>query len=210
MCCLRTTGRGHFVGCNLSVHHFQGSWWGEGDEMIFIDGEETPSIVGTGTEDYFNHAWGMQKNAFPFYGTIVHEADSKGYQVSYRFHIVDPIRFKKSIRVTFEHGHGNHLSDDWSSTAYWYQTLGDAEALTIAPMEERLPIVATLPEPVQPKVRLTDEMKKAHTDTQKRWEPYYAARQEEIRIKEEKTRRESAGNIRIASQIKQRLDHNAE
>ena len=41
--------------------------------MFFIDGEEYPSLNGTGTEDYFNHAWGMQKNAYPFFGTIVHE-----------------------------------------------------------------------------------------------------------------------------------------
>ena len=53
----------------------------------------------------------------------VHEEDVPGFHHSYRFHLVDPIRFEKRIRVTMEHGHGNHLSDDWSSTAYWYQTL---------------------------------------------------------------------------------------
>ena len=46
---------------------------------IYIDGEEYPSLNGTGTEDYFNHAWGMQRNAFPFYGTIVHEGDTDEY-----------------------------------------------------------------------------------------------------------------------------------
>ena len=64
----------------------------------------------------------MQRNAYPFFGTIVHEGDTDGFQVSYRFHITDPVRFEKSLRVTIEHGHANHLSDDWSSTAYWYQT----------------------------------------------------------------------------------------
>ena len=49
--------------------------------MFFIDGEEYPSLNGTGTEDYFNHAWGMQKNAYPFFGTIVHESDTDGFQV---------------------------------------------------------------------------------------------------------------------------------
>jgi hypothetical protein len=118
---LKAEGQGHYVGCNLSVTHFQGSWWGEGDDMIFIDGEKTPSIIGTGSEDYFNHAWGMQKNAFPFYGSIIHENDVPGCQISYRFHITDPVRFNKSIKVTMEHGHANHLSDDWSSTAYCHQ-----------------------------------------------------------------------------------------
>lgn len=58
---LDVEGTGHYVGCNLTVKHYQGSWWGEGNDMFFIDGEEYPSLNGTGTEDYFNHAWGMQK-----------------------------------------------------------------------------------------------------------------------------------------------------
>ena len=121
---LETEGRGHYVGCNLAVRHFQGSWWGEGDDMIFIDDDTwPPSLHGTGMEDYFGHAWGMQHNAYLFNGTIVHEEDVPGFHHSYRFHMADPIRFEKRIKVTFEHGHGNHLSDEWSSTAYWYQTL---------------------------------------------------------------------------------------
>ena len=120
---LETEGEGHYVGCNLSVKHFQGSWWGEGDDMFFIDGEEFPSIIGTGTEDYFNHAWGMQQgNHSLYHGSILHERDlPEAYQVAYRFHIEDPVHFQKSIKVTMEHGHANHLSDDWSTTAYWYQ-----------------------------------------------------------------------------------------
>ena len=133
---LDVEGTGHYVGCNLTVKHYQGSWWGEGNDMFFIDGEEYPSLNGTGTEDYFNHAWGMQRNAFPFFGTIVHEGDTDGFHVSYRFHITDPVRFEKRLRVTIEHGHANHLSDDWSSTAYWYQTLPTAKPLTILPVEE--------------------------------------------------------------------------
>ena len=52
--------------------------------MILIDDEEEPSINGTGAEDYFNHAWGMQRNQSPYNGTIMHDGDTKGYQVSYR------------------------------------------------------------------------------------------------------------------------------
>lgn len=136
---LETTGAGHYVGCNLSVHHRQGSWWGEGDDMIFIDDDTwPPSLHGTGTEDYFNHAWGMQKNAFPYHGTILHESDVPGYSVTYRFHIVDPVRFSSRIKVSIEHGHANHLSDDWAATAYWYQTLPSPPA-GILPVDQRLP-----------------------------------------------------------------------
>jgi hypothetical protein len=136
---LEVEGAGHYVGCNLSVFHRQGSWWGEGDEMIFIDDDTwPPSLHGTGTEDYFNHAWGMQRQAYPYHGAIVHEGDVPGYAVSYRFHVVDPIRFKSRLRVTIEHGHANHLADDWASTAYWYQ-LPPGTGVMIAPVAERLP-----------------------------------------------------------------------
>jgi hypothetical protein len=136
---LDVEGAGSYVGCNLSVYHRQGSWWGEGDDMIFVDDDTwPPSLHGTGTEDYFNHAWGMQRQAYAYHGAIVHEGDVPGYAVSYRFHVVDPIRFRKRIRVTIEHGHANHLSDDWSSTAYWYQ-LPPLTAVDIALVGDRLP-----------------------------------------------------------------------
>ena len=139
---LETEGRGHYVGCNLSVAHFQGSWWGEGDEMIFVDNDEEwpPSLHGTGSEDYFGHAWGMQNNASLMNGSALHESIIPGYQVSYRFHLADPIHFAQRISVTLEHGHANHLSDDWSSTAYWYHTL-PSPVRTILPVEQRLPTV---------------------------------------------------------------------
>ena len=195
---LDTKGRGHYVGCNLSVLHFQGSWWGEGDDMILIDDEEEPSINGTGAEDYFNHAWGMQKNAYPFFGTIVHESDTDGFQVSYRFHITDPVRFEKHLKVTIEHGHANHLS-----TAYWYQTLPTAKPITILPVEERIPNVPVLPERNLQMPELTEEMKAARESWAKRWEEYKPAREEQFRIKENKARRESKLNTEFAKKLRE-------
>lgn len=159
---LETVGAGHYVGCNLSVYHRQGSWWGEGDDMIMIDDDTwPPSLHGTGTEDYFNHAWGMQKNAYPYHGTIVHESDTPGYSVTYRQHVVDPVRFSSRIKVSIEHGHANHLSDDWSATAYWYQSLPSPEA-TIAPVSKRLPhrpVVDDQPAPVEPPAAIAEEVR---------------------------------------------------
>lgn len=65
---LDTEGKGHYVGCNLSVHHRQGSWWGEGNDMIWIDDDFQadgstswpPSLHGTGTEDYFESPAGAR------------------------------------------------------------------------------------------------------------------------------------------------------
>ncbi|WP_034884214.1 hypothetical protein M728_003751 (plasmid) [Ensifer sp. WSM1721] len=193
---LETEGRGQYVGCNLSVAHFQGSWWGEGDEMIFVD-EDTwpPSIHGTGTEDYFNHAWGMQNNAFLTNGSVIHESIVPGYQVSYRFHLTDPVRFKNRIRVTIEHGHANHLSDDWASTAYWYQTLPSPK-LTILPVEQRLPTPPgdRAPERVA-RDRLSPEQARQIDAADERFRAYAELRNIEIEKKLETTRRRSASNV---------------
>lgn len=159
---LDTQGAGAYIGCNHSVAHFQGSWWGEGDDMIFIDDDTwPPSMHGTGGGDYFCNGWGMQKAQNPFSGSVIHEKDVPGYQVSYRWHITDPVRFNKRVHVSLEHGHANHLTDDWSTTAYWYQTL-PGPTLTIPPVKERLPRRATVPphdwsvDNADPSVPLTD------------------------------------------------------
>ena len=118
---LETVGRGHYLGCNLSVTNFQGTWWGEGDDMIWVDGYKwPPDLHGTGSEDYLNQAWGMQDNNFLRNGSSIFEQNTNGYQTSYVFHLENPVRFQKEIKVTIEHGHGNHLANEMSSVAYWY------------------------------------------------------------------------------------------
>lgn len=202
---LETEGKGHYVGCNLSVNHFQGSWWGEGDDMIFIDGEEMPSINGTGTEDYFSFAWGMQKNHFLYNGTIIHEGDMPGYTVAYRFHIADPIHFSEKIKVTIEHGHANHLSDDWSSTAYWYQTI-PSPTLNILPVEERLPIVATLSKPVQKETpALTVEQEQAFADAKAREDYYRSEKEKQMKLKYKKTHHAMKENLEDIQRVKNTL-----
>ncbi|RMH03386.1 MAG: DUF2961 domain-containing protein [Planctomycetota bacterium] len=119
-------GRGHYVGCLLNVHNLrrtdQNNWYGEGDDMIFLDGDERPTLHGTGTEDYFLTAWGpRQRFCGPFAGmTLPGGVNYSGRVSMYRFHLDDPIMFERSIRVTIEHGHANRRSDDWSTVAYWY------------------------------------------------------------------------------------------
>lgn len=173
---LDVEGEGHYVGCNLAVRHFQGTWWGEGDDMIFIDDDTwPPSLHGTGLEDYFGHAWGMQRNAYLFNGTIVHEEDVPGFHHSYRFHLVDPVRFRRRIRVTFEHGHANHLSDDWSSVAYWYQRL-PSPVLTIPAVEERLPLRPRETVVTADRPPLTADQEAALRATEERMERFVAER----------------------------------
>ena len=142
---LDAEGRGHYVGCVLNVHNLRETnrwnWYGEGDDMIFIDGEEwPPSLHGTGTEDYFNTAWcPQQEYSAPYHGITLGGGDNWSGQVSlYRFHVEDPVTFERSIRVTIEHGHANKRSDDLSSVAYWYQ-IEPHRPFSILPVEQRIP-----------------------------------------------------------------------
>jgi hypothetical protein len=140
---LEAEGHGHYVGCVLNVHNLRESnlwnWYGEGDDMIFIDGERwPPSLHGTGTEDYFNTAWcPQQQYSAPYHGiTLGGEDNWSGHVSLYRFHVEDPVTFERSIRVTIEHGHANKRSDDYSSVAYWYQAEPHCP-FSILPVEQR-------------------------------------------------------------------------
>ncbi len=135
---LETTGKGHFVGTVLSVRTRSPSWFGEGDEKIYIDGEAKASIWGTGTEDYFLSAWGLQTTSTPYFGVPYFDQWGivGGHTSAYRWHINDPIVFNKGIKVTFEHfgwiapdenpnykaTSWNEREDDYASVAFWYQT----------------------------------------------------------------------------------------
>ena len=117
--------------------------------MIFVDGEAwPPAIHGTGTEDYFNSAY-CPREVFntPYAGITQyngsaawgeHDWPFRGKNSMYRFHIEDPIRFRRSIRVTIEHGHNNKLSNDYSSTAYWYQMEPHGRFPKLLPVKKRL------------------------------------------------------------------------
>ncbi len=147
---LDAKGRGHYVGCNLSVRTDEPGWWGEGDDFFYIDGETEPSLRGTGSEDYFCDGWGLRKQDGLFYGCPIMEGD--GYNkrtTAYRFHLTDPVPFTKSLEVTIEHkgarkqpdGHWNGFlerADDFSSVAYWYQIEPHKDFAPLPSAEERM------------------------------------------------------------------------
>ena len=145
---LEAEGKGQYVGCHLDVDCFtreKNDWYGEGDDMIVIDGEPwPPGLHGTGTEDYFNTAYCPEDEfCTPYHGITVYSGTQewpwKGKNSLYRFHIEDPIYFEKSIRVSIEHGHANNLSNDYSSTAYWYQAEPHKPFPDFLPADKRLP-----------------------------------------------------------------------
>ena len=142
---LEATGRGHFIGVAQSVLQNQNGWFGEGDDMIFIDGDAVPTINGTGTEDYYNGAWdfggqsfGYQHNGAPY---SVDPERIGGRCCLYRWHTESPITFEQSIKVTIEHGHANHRSDSFFTTAYWYQTEPHAAFPPLPAAADRIPKV---------------------------------------------------------------------
>jgi hypothetical protein len=146
-------GEGHYVGTVFSSQNNLMSWFGEADDRFYIDGEETPSIIGTGTEDYFNDAWNLRLTSGDRVGTTICEPKGKERRITaYRWHIDDPIPFKKSLKMTIErrsfmaaydpktgvrHSYDfKYRPDYWSSVAFWYQK-GIAEKLwDIPPYEE--------------------------------------------------------------------------
>jgi hypothetical protein len=137
-------GSGQYAGVTMSVLQNQDGWWGEGDDMFFVDGAKKPSIAGTGSEDYFLGAWDFKGHPFSYqlYGAPVVGRELAGGRSSvYRFHLDSPVVFKTSFKATIEHGNANHRSDNYYSVAYWYQTEPHAPFPPLPPVEQRLPLL---------------------------------------------------------------------
>jgi len=149
---MEAKGKGQFIGVTHSIIQNQGDWWGEGDDMMYIDGAEKPQIHGTGAEDYYLGAWcyggcginpfGDAKPTFDYseYGNPLNGGDDRGAQwMVYRFHSESPVVFNKSIKVTIEHGHANHRSDNYYTVGYWYQAEPHLPFPELPDVEDRIP-----------------------------------------------------------------------
>ncbi len=139
------SGQGQYVGTYMYWQTNNNGWWGEGEIKFFMDGDkEFPTICGTGTEDYFCGSYGFHGTrpdgtrgyvdyTTPYAGYHVVEPDDNVLNRSqtrlgmYRWHITDPVRFEKDLKVTMQAlgwrsgGRYLPLQDDISSVAYWYQ-----------------------------------------------------------------------------------------
>jgi len=148
---VETRGRGHLMGVTLGVLQNANGWWGEGDEMIFVDDEAAPAIVGTGSEDYFLGSWdfGGRDGAVPFghamYGAPLIAAAERtgGRYCCYRWHGDNPVTFERYLKHTMEHGHANDRGDNFFSAAYWYQTTPYTDFPPLTPVATRIPVVVT-------------------------------------------------------------------
>jgi len=152
---LEAQGAGHYVGTVMSVRTRSPEWFGEGDEKFTIDGESAPSIRGTGTEDYFGNAWGLEKGTFPYFGVPILEGEW-GHVcqrlTTYRWHVPDPVRFSRSLRVEIEHWGWMSADetrsgkvegfvereDDFATVAFWYQRGQPKRFVEMPPAKERV------------------------------------------------------------------------
>ena len=141
-----TRGKGQMMGVTFGVVQNHDGWFGEGDEMIFIDDPVKPAINGTGTEDYLCGAWDFNGVAFAnlYNGaphiTVPAERVGGRYCV-YRWHADNPVAFESYLKHTIEHGHANDRADCFYSVGYWYQTEPSTDFPALPAVADRWPAV---------------------------------------------------------------------
>ncbi len=137
------------MGVTLGVIQNAEFWMGEGDDMIFVDDESKPAIIGTGSEDYFLGSWnfGGREGAKMFshhqYGAPLIQSPERtgGRYCCYRFHGDNPVTFSRYLKHTMEHGHGNDRADNFYSCCFWYQDKPYTDFPPLPSVQERIPKV---------------------------------------------------------------------
>jgi hypothetical protein len=129
-------GEGIYVGDTLTLFNGAASWWGEGDEKIYVDGETFPSHFGTGTEDYYGYAWCRpEKFDAPFQAQPDGGGNLKGgFSVNSRYRALDAIPFTRSLRFDMELWHWAKTKMNYAPACFWYARAG-AEC-NVEPMPE--------------------------------------------------------------------------
>ena len=137
---LQTTGQGKYVGCYLTALGMDGGWnILEGDEFFYRDGAPAPVHHGTGVEDYFNSGWyyfGLFE--LPLHG-LLEKAAMRTSQ--YRFHLTDPVTFRKDLRMEWEVGGGTGCPANgyMSAAAFWYQDKPGPAGSVLPEVGQRFP-----------------------------------------------------------------------
>ncbi|MCK5821103.1 MAG: DUF2961 domain-containing protein, partial [Bacteroidales bacterium] len=146
-------GQGVYMGSALTIFNTADSWWGEGDEKIWVDGESFPSFIGTGTEDYFGYAYCRPEKFSHF---LIAQPDGSGnfhpgMTVNLRFHILDGIPFNSSIQFDLELWHWTKTVMNYAPMSFWYLKPGGT--YNIEPNPD------AVKKPVSLKMAVMDELK---------------------------------------------------
>jgi hypothetical protein len=151
----KRTGKGVFIGAVVGVRTLRSGWWGEGEIKFYLDGDtDYPTICGTGSEDWVGLSYGIQETTFQYHGcnlnfkseeiskfkekeTGVTEEFNTEYISMYRWHLLDPVYWKKDCRITIQQIGCCYYerSDDWSTATFWYEPVPSAP-LPIIPNAE--------------------------------------------------------------------------
>ncbi|MFC2121871.1 glycoside hydrolase family 172 protein, partial [Bacteroidota bacterium] len=115
-------GKGMYVGDQITLFNMANTWWGEGDEKIFVDGEKFPSSIGTGSEDYYGYAFGHPE---PFSHPFISEPSGEGnfvpgLVINMRHRSLDAIPFNSSISTNIEMWHWASTCVNYALTSYFY------------------------------------------------------------------------------------------
>lgn len=138
---LNVTGPGIFLGSNLATDGLERKTFAflEGNEQLYVDGATTPTIEGTGTEDYFNNSWYFETGALnrAFHGVPYIQPKDPPRVVAYRWMITDCMPFKSSFRYDLQHGSRNGAPNVlYSGVMFWYQ---QGQVNVVEPVEAKLP-----------------------------------------------------------------------
>jgi hypothetical protein len=147
---VKITGQGVYMGDTLCVNNPTTTWWGEGDEKIYFDGQQFPSHFGTGTEDYYGYAWGTPEFfESPFHSQPLAEGpQSKGHVTNTRVRLLDGIPFTQDFRFDMEVWHWRPVNVAYAATTYWYGRPGAKSNCEPMPEMARV-IVAEGPKPLR-------------------------------------------------------------
>jgi len=126
-------GKGVYAGDGVTLFNTAShTWWGEGDEKVYVDGETFPSHIGTGTEDYYGYAWGLPAT-FTDHPYITQPDGSgnlePGYVVNTRYRALDKIPFAKSLQFDMELFQWTKTRINYAPVAYWYVLPGGKSML---------------------------------------------------------------------------------
>lgn len=141
------TGEGVLVGTSVVLFNTANAWWGEGDEKVYVDGESFPSHIGTGTEDYYGYAWGMEASfSHPYIAQPDGSGNQRsGYVSNIRYRGLDAIPFRKSIRFDMEMWHWARTILNHAPATFWYARPGAKSNIDPQPEAAKIDVMLEVP-----------------------------------------------------------------
>jgi hypothetical protein len=139
---VKLEGQGQYAGDAITIFNTADAWWGEGDEKVYVDGEEIPSHIGTGTEDYIGYAW-CRPEIFSHF--LIAQPDGSGnfhtgMTVNMRHRMLDAVPFTAKLNFDMELWHWATTKVNYGVVSYWYMKPGGKCMVEQAPAVVKIPV----------------------------------------------------------------------